>query len=151
MAKVTAVTLGMNLWMSLRLRRILVSTFPTVNYQATPWYRDLTRQDEVPVADSLTPVVLPSLHSEDRRKGRTRRPRKAATHISCSFNSLTLSPANACKGGGLFVPAMQAQLARSFSKANVDAIRLHECRLPSGTGLLGGHVRSCVFGCCEWS
>ena len=108
------------------------SVFPTEDYQAAPWHLDLTRQDEVASGNIFLPIVLPSLNIEDRCKRFTRRPRSTALHILCSFNSLTLPPADARKGGGLFIPARQAQLARSFLKANVDVIGLNECRLLVG-------------------
>ena len=55
-----------------------------------------------------------------------------------------LVPADARKGGGPLVTARQTQLARSFAKAKLDVIGLHECRLPgSQCGTTGTHT--CVY------
>ena len=49
------------------------------------------------------------------------------------FNALTRSPGDARRGGGLMIPARQAQLAKAFLGAGYDVIGLHECRLPGGS------------------
>ena len=89
---------------------------PLEAYHLAPWYLDLTQMDPGEETTVVLPVVLPTLHIGDQRQRMVRRPRTVKVHLMCSFNSLTPSPADARKGGGLFAPARQAQFARSFAK-----------------------------------
>ena len=88
--------------------------FPLYEYRIAPRHLGLPQLDPQEEIEEVLPVLLPTLQIGDQRKRMVRRPRTSSMHLLCSFNSLTLSPADERKGGDLFVPARQAQLARSF-------------------------------------
>ena len=109
--------------------------YPVLDYEVAHWY------DGLPGPPPLEPVpparrqCLPISSPIDRPNKPPRRSKWApALHRFASFNALTLSPAelaSAKRGGGLFVTARQAQLARSFEQAGITAVGLQECRLPA--------------------
>ena len=82
-----------------------------------------------PLLPILAQRILEPLPFHNSRR---RRRFVAAKRCVASVHVLTLSPTEACRGGGLCVPARQAQLARSFAATQMDAIGLRECRPPRG-------------------
>ena len=114
---------------SLPIMFICWGDFPEEHGILPQWYSSLVGLREVPNLASpcaALPILLPlctfmkPLEVPRRRKNAAQRRRFA------SFNALTLSLGDARRGGGLMVPARQAQLAKAFLGVGVDAIGFHE-------------------------
>ena len=114
------------------------------NVASLPYLR-LTALEPCPQPVHPVPVILPLAgHSLQGPRTVFRKARTTSCRRFASFNALTVSPTDARKGGGMAIPARQAQLAKAFLEAGYDAIGLQECRLPSlCSGTAGGYT--CVY------
>ena len=106
-------------------------------------------EDPQPSSVALLPILIPRASCPGpKRLVLHRKTRNPNLRLFVFFNALTLAPADARRGGGLFAPARQAQLAKSFAAAKIDVIGMHECRLPLAQSSTIGSF-TCVFQQCQ--
>ena len=123
-------------------------TFPGEHGILPQWYTALGALRDAPnlaLPCTALPFFMPLSRSTKPLEAPRRRKNAAQRRRFASFNALTLSPGDARRGGGLMVPARQAQLAKAFLEAGFDAVGLHECRLPGSSICAAVKIHNCIL------